>query len=85
MEIRHICRGGTGVVDPLFEDSCDDLSSALGDGGSSGLLGPTGLTECKMRSNGRIGLRRHARRRRGITQKEGREKRRRTKKNKENH
>ena len=56
MEIRRICRGGTGVFDPLFEDSCDDLSSALVDGGSSGLLGPTGLTECRMRSNGRIGL-----------------------------
>ena len=39
MEIRRICRGGTGVFDPLFEDGGDDLSSASEDGGSSGLLG----------------------------------------------
>ena len=39
MEIRRICRVGTRVIDPLIEDGGDDLSSASGDGGSSGLLG----------------------------------------------
>ena len=47
-----------------------------------GCLGQWWLTECRLGSIGRIGSRRHARRRRGITQKEGREKRRRTKKTK---
>ena len=37
MEIQRICRVGTGVFDPSFEDGSNDLSSASGDGGSSGL------------------------------------------------
>ena len=43
MENRQICRVGTAVFDPLFEDGDDDLSSVSGDGGSSGLLGSTGV------------------------------------------
>ena len=43
MEIRRICRVGTGVFDPLFEDGGDDLSLVSVDGGSSGLLGATGV------------------------------------------
>ena len=43
MKIRRMCRVGTGVFDPLFEDGGDDLSSALGDGGSLGLLGSMGV------------------------------------------
>ena len=43
MEIRRICRIRTGIFDPLLEDGGDDLSSASGVGGSSGLLGSTGV------------------------------------------
>ena len=43
MKIRQMCRVGTGVVDPLFEDGGDDLSLASGDGESSGLLGSMGV------------------------------------------
>ena len=43
MEIRQIYRERTGVFNPLFEDGGEDLSSALGDGGSSGLLGSMGV------------------------------------------
>ena len=43
MEIQKICRERTGVFDPLFEDGGEDLSSVSDDGGSSGLLGSTGV------------------------------------------
>ena len=43
MEIRRICRVGTGVFDPSFEDGGNDLSSVSGDGRSSGLLGSMGV------------------------------------------
>ena len=43
MEIQRICTVETGVFDSLFEDDGDDFSSASGDGGSSWLLGSTGV------------------------------------------
>ena len=43
MEIRRICRVGTGVFDPLLEDGGNDLSSTSGDGGTSRLLGSLGF------------------------------------------
>ena len=42
-KFRRGRRDDTGVFDPLLEDGGDDLSSTSGDGGSSGLLGSTGV------------------------------------------
>ena len=67
-KFRRGCRDDTGVFQSENRGNVgDDLSSASGDGRSSRLLGSMGLTECRIGSSGQIGLRRHARRRRGIT------------------